>query len=52
MHNDLNVSVQVHADLDLRRFPFDHQRLELVIESSRWLFPLVYALLLATFSGG
>ena len=36
VHNDLNVSVQVHADLDLRRFPFDHQRLELVIESARW----------------
>ncbi len=36
VHNDINLSVQVHADLDLRRFPFDHQRLELVIESTRW----------------
>ncbi len=36
VHNDINISVQVHADLDLRRFPFDHQRLELVIESTRW----------------
>ena len=36
VHNDLNISVQVHADLDLRRFPFDHQRLELELESFRW----------------
>ena len=36
VHNDINISVRVHADLDLRRFPFDHQRLEVAIESFRW----------------
>lgn len=36
VHNDLNVSVQLQGAFDLRRFPFDRQRLELEIESFRW----------------
>ena len=33
---DLNISVQLSAQFDLRRFPFDHQRLRLEIESFLW----------------
>jgi hypothetical protein len=36
VHHDLNVSVHLAADYDLRRFPFDRQVLELQIESFRW----------------
>lgn len=36
VHNDLNVSVRLQGGFDLRRFPFDRQRLELHIESFRW----------------
>ena len=36
VHNDLNFSVQLHADFDLRRFPFDRQTLHLYVESYRW----------------
>jgi hypothetical protein len=36
VHHDLNVSLRVAADFDLRRFPFDRQLLELQIESFRW----------------
>ena len=36
VHNDLNVSAQLRGDFDLRRFPFDRQRLDLEIESFRW----------------
>ena len=34
--NNLNISLRVAADFDLRRFPFDRQRLELAVESFRW----------------
>ena len=33
---DLHVSLRVAADFDLRRFPFDRQRLELPVESFVW----------------
>jgi hypothetical protein len=36
VHHDLNLSVHLAADYDLRRFPFDRQVLELQIESFRW----------------
>ena len=36
VHNDLNVSVELSAAFDLRRFPFDSQTLELVLDSFRW----------------
>jgi hypothetical protein len=36
VQHDLNVSLRVAADFDLRRFPFDRQLLELQIESFRW----------------
>jgi hypothetical protein len=36
VQNNLNVSMRVAADFDLRRFPFDRQRLELAVESFRW----------------
>jgi hypothetical protein len=36
VYNDLNVSIQLHAAFDLRRFPFDSQKLELIIDSFRW----------------
>ncbi len=36
VQHDLNVSLRVAADFDLRRFPFDRQLLELEIESFRW----------------
>lgn len=36
VQSDLNISLAVSADFDLRRFPFDRQRLELAVESFRW----------------
>jgi hypothetical protein len=36
VQSNLNVSLRVAADFDLRRFPFDRQRLELAVESFRW----------------
>jgi hypothetical protein len=36
VQSDLNISLSVAADFDLRRFPFDRQRLELAVESFRW----------------
>jgi len=36
VYNDLNLSIQLHAAFDLRRFPFDSQQLELIIDSFRW----------------
>ncbi len=36
VQSDLNISLRVAADFDLRRFPFDRQRLELAVESFRW----------------
>jgi hypothetical protein len=36
VHHDLNISLRVAADFDLRRFPFDRQLLEVEIESFRW----------------
>jgi hypothetical protein len=36
VQSNVNLSVRVVARFDLRRFPFDHQRLELAIESFRW----------------
>ena len=34
--NDLNVSVLLRANYDLRRFPFDRQQLQLQVESFVW----------------
>jgi hypothetical protein len=34
--SNINVSMRVAADFDLRRFPFDRQRLELAVESFLW----------------
>jgi hypothetical protein len=36
VQNNLNISLRVAADFDLRRFPFDRQRLELAVESFLW----------------
>lgn len=36
LYNNLNVHVELHAGFDLRSFPFDRQKLELVLESFRW----------------
>jgi hypothetical protein len=36
VQSNMNISLRVAADFDLRRFPFDRQRLELVVESFRW----------------
>jgi len=36
VENNLNISLRVAADFDLRRFPFDRQRLELAVESFLW----------------
>jgi hypothetical protein len=36
VQHDLNLSLRVAADFDLRRFPFDRQILELEVESFRW----------------
>jgi hypothetical protein len=36
VQHDLNLSLRVAADFDLRRFPFDRQTLELEVESFRW----------------
>ena len=33
---DLNISLRIAADFDLRRFPFDRQRLEFAVESFIW----------------
>lgn len=33
---DLNISVRLDADYDLRRFPFDRQTLEVQVESFTW----------------
>jgi len=36
VESNLNISLRVAADFDLRRFPFDEQRLELAVESFLW----------------
>jgi hypothetical protein len=36
VESNLNISLRVAADFDLRRFPFDRQRLELAVESFLW----------------
>jgi hypothetical protein len=36
VQSNINLLVRIMADFDLRRFPFDRQRLELVVESFRW----------------
>ena len=36
VQNNLNISLRIAADFDLRRFPFDRQRLTLAVESFRW----------------
>jgi hypothetical protein len=36
VQSNMNISLRVAADFDLRRFPFDRQRLELAVESFRW----------------
>jgi len=36
VHSDLNIGVPLHASFDLRRFPFDRQKLALEVESVRW----------------
>jgi hypothetical protein len=36
VQTDINISLRVAADFDLRRFPFDRQHLELSVESFRW----------------
>jgi hypothetical protein len=36
VQSNINISLRVAADFDLRRFPFDRQRLELPVESFRW----------------
>ncbi len=36
VERDFNLSLRIAADFDLRRFPFDRQRLELAVESFLW----------------
>jgi hypothetical protein len=36
VERDLNISLRIAADFDLRRFPFDRQRLEFAVESFLW----------------
>jgi hypothetical protein len=36
VQNDINLSVKLTADYDLRRFPFDRQVLQLLVESFSW----------------
>ena len=36
VESNLNITLRVAADFDLRRFPFDRQRLEVVVESFLW----------------
>jgi hypothetical protein len=36
VQSNVNISVRIAANFDLRRFPFDRQRLELAVESFLW----------------